>query len=359
MTTSRGPYHRGMSRTRPRQRSAQKPDTDRLVEAARGGNQAAFERLVERYRSELSAHCYRMLGSIQDAEDALQESLLAAWKGLSGFDGRSSLRTWLYAITTNACLRAASRRPTRLLSLDRGPAWTDPADLGAWVDGPVWLEPWPDVLEADEGTDPEAAYLRRESVELAYVAALQHLPGTQRAVLILRDVLGFSATEAAGMLETTTASVNSAMQRARATVADRIPARTQRAEQEALGPAGQRGLIDAFVTAWERSDVPALLELLTEDARFTMPPLPAWFDGREAVGRFMSERMFVAPWRLIPIAANGQPGFANYQHDGQRFRLGAVNVLSFRDGSVGWIAAFLDPEVHRRFAVPEIFPDDR
>jgi RNA polymerase sigma-70 factor (TIGR02960 family) len=314
---------------------------------------------VKRYRPELAAHCYRMLGSIQDAEDALQESLLAAWKGLSGFDGRSSVRTWLYAVTTNACLRAASRRPTRVLSFDRGPSWTETADLGAWVDGPVWLEPWPDLVETDERIDPEAAYLRRESVELAYVAALQHLPGTQRAVLILRDVLGFSPAEAAAMLETTTASVNSAMQRARATVTERIPAPTQRAEQEAFGPAAQRGLIDAFVSAWERSDVPALLELLTKDARFTMPPLPAWFGGREAVGRFMSERMFAAPWRLIPIAANGQPGFACYQHDGQRFRLGAVNVLSFRDGSITWIAAFLDPELHGRFPVPRIFPEDR
>jgi RNA polymerase sigma-70 factor (ECF subfamily) len=332
---------------------------DPLVGAARQGDEAAFERLVARYRPELAAHCYRMLGSIQDAEDAVQEALLGAWRGLPGFDARSSFRTWLYAVTTNACLRAASRRPRRVLSFDRRPAWTDTADLGGWVGEPVWLEPRPDDPVADDGSDPESAYLRRESVELAYVAALQHLPGAQRAVLILRDALGFSAAETAEILGTTPASVNSAMQRARTTVAERIPTRSQHDELTSLGPEGCRGVLEAFVTAWERSDVAALLELMAEDARFTMPPLPAWFDGREAVGRFMAERMFAAPWRLLPLRANGQPGFACYQHDGHGYALGAINVLSFRSGRVAWIAAFLDPEVHRRFGIPEIFPSDR
>jgi RNA polymerase sigma-70 factor (TIGR02960 family) len=328
---------------------------EQLLADARRGDEAAFELLVERHRGELYAHCYRMLGSVQDAEDALQESLLGAWRGLAGFEGRSSPRTWLFRVATNACLRLSSRRPRRMLSFDHGPARSDTRDLGEPVTGPVWLEPWPDDLPADDEPDPAAAYLRRESVELAFVAALQHLPGTQRAVLILREVLGFTATEVAGILDTTPASVNSAMQRARVTLQQRMPQRTQQAELAALGPGGRRAVVDAFVSAWERADVPALLDLLVEDARFTMPPLPAWFDGREDVSRFLAERVFATPWRLVPIAANGQPAFACYQYDGERFRLGAVNVLSLRDGQISWIAGFVDPQMLRHFSVPVEF----
>jgi RNA polymerase sigma-70 factor (TIGR02960 family) len=328
---------------------------EQLVNDARRGNEASFELLVERYRGELYAHCYRMLGSVHDAEDALQESLLGAWRGLATFEGRSSLRTWLFRIATNACLRLSSRRPRRMLSFDHGPARSDTRDLGEPVTGPVWLEPWPDDLPAADEPDPAAAYMRRESVELAFVAALQHLPGTQRAVLILREVLGFNAAEVAEILDTTPASVNSAMQRARATVKHRTPHRTQQAELAALGPDGRRTLVDAFVTAWERADAQALLDLLAEDARFTMPPLPAWFDGRDDVGRFFVERVFATPWRLVPIAANGQPAFACYQYDGRRFLLGAVNVLSLRDGKISWIAGFVDPQRLRHFDVPTEF----
>jgi RNA polymerase sigma-70 factor (TIGR02960 family) len=331
---------------------------EQLLTDARRGDEAAFEQLVQRHRGELYAHCYRMLGSVQDAEDAVQESLLGAWRGLAGFAGRSSLRTWLFRVATNACLRLSSRRPRRMLSFDHGPARSDTRDLGEPVTGSVWLQPWPDDLPADDEPDPAAAYLRRESVELAFVAALQHLPGTQRAVLILRDVLGFTAAEVAGILDTTPASVNSAMQRARAAVAQRVPERSQQAELAALGPGGRRALVDAFVTAWERADVRGLLDLLTEDARFTMPPLPAWFDGREDVGRFLAERMFATPWRLVPIAANGQPAFACYQYDGERFQLGAVNVLSLRDGRISWIAGFVDPALHPHFALPSSLPGE-
>jgi RNA polymerase sigma-70 factor (ECF subfamily) len=300
-----------------------------------------FEELVERHRGELFAHSYRMLGSVQDAEDALQEALIGAWQGAEGFEGRSSARTWLFTITTNACLRLLSKRSARMLSFEFGPACTDPTDLGEPVTGPVWVEPFPD--------DPATAYLRRESVELAFVAALQHLPGTQRAVLILRDVLGFSAAETAEILETTPASVNSAMQRAKATM--RAPARTQQDELGALGDDKQQ-LVDAFVAAWERADVDGLLELLTEDARFTMPPLPAWFDGRENIRRFLVERMFATPWRLEPIAVNGQLAFACYQHDGD-WLLGGIAVLTVRDRKVSWVASFLDPALTWRFADPE------
>ena len=311
---------------------------------------------MEPHRRELHAHCYRMLGSVQDAEDAVQESLLGAWRGRAGFEGRSSLRTWLYRVATNACLRLASRQPRRLLSFDHGPARSDTGELGEPVTGPVWLEPWPDDLPADDEPDPAAAYLRRESVELAFVAALQHLPSTQRAVLLLREVLGFTAAEVAGILDTTPAAVNSALQRARAAVDRRVPQRHQQAELAALGPSGRRALVDAFVKAWERADVPALLDLLAEDARFTMPPLPAWFDGRADVGRFLTERVFATPWRLVPIAANGQPAFACYQYAGERFRLGAVNVLSLRNGRIAWIAGFLDPQLLGYFSVPMELP---
>ena len=204
-----------------------------------------------------------------------------------------------------------------MLWVHDGPPGRDTDDLGEPVAGPVWLEPLPDeVLASEPGdTDPEVSYLRRESVELAFVAALQHLPGTQRAVLILREVLEFSATEVARILDTTRASVNSALQRARKAVDQRVPRIAQQAELDALGADGQRELVETFVAAWERADVPAILELLAEDARFTMPPLPAWFLGRDDIGRFFTERVFAAPWRLLPIRANGQLAFACYQGD--------------------------------------------
>ena len=331
---------------------------EQLLTDARRGEESSFERLVLLHRREIAAHCYGMLGSIQDAEDALQETLLAAWRGLDDFDGRSSLRTWLFTVATNVCLRLSSRRGPRMLSMDHGPSRSDPQDLGEPVTGPVWLEPWPHDVAGHED-DPEVAYLRRESIELAFVAALQHLPGTQRAVLILRQALGFSAAEAAAILGTTPASVNSAMQRARAALAERVPEKSQQAELASLGPDGRRQLVDAFVSAWERSDVPALLDLLTEDARFTMPPLPAWFDGRANVGRFMAERMFASPWRLTAIEANAQPGFACYRYEGERFVLGAINLLSLRDGRITWIAAFVDPQLYRWFPVSagSLLPD--
>ncbi|WP_067814989.1 sigma-70 family RNA polymerase sigma factor [Actinomadura kijaniata] len=325
---------------------------DALLARAGQGDAAAFDELVAAHRRELFAHCYRMLGSLEDAEDALQETLLNAWKGLRGFEGRSSLRTWLYRISTNVCIRSASGRGPRILSTDHGPPLTDPSDLGEPVAGPIWLEPWPDH-------DPAERYLRREGVELAFVAALQHLPGTQRAVLILREVLGYSAAETAGILDTTAASVNSALQRARKAVEERMPATTQRAELDALGEDGRRALVEAFVSAWERADVDALVSLLADDARFTMPPLPAWFDGVAAVRRFFAERVFATAWRLVPIQVNGQLGFACYQERDGRLRLSAINALGVRDGSISEISGFIDPAVLARSGLPEEFPPER
>jgi RNA polymerase sigma-70 factor (TIGR02960 family) len=301
---------------------------------------AAFEQLVAAHRRELLAHCYRMLGSVQDAEDALQEALLGAWRGLGRFEGLSSARAWLYGIATNACLRLLERRPRRMLSPDHGPPRHAGDDLGEPIRGPVWLEPW-------VGEDPAARYEEREGVELAFVAALQHVPPSRRAVLILREVLGYSAVEVAGMLESSTATVNSALRRARPTVEERVPETSQRAELEALGDDGQRDLVATFVAAWERADVAALRELLTEDVRFSMPPLPAWFDGREEVGRFFAERIFATQWRLEPLRVNGQIGFACFQP----VEIGAVNVLTVRDGRIAAITGFLDPDIHRRLGL--------
>ncbi|GAA2598340.1 sigma-70 family RNA polymerase sigma factor [Actinomadura fulvescens] len=320
-----------------------------LLEAGRRGDEDAFGRLVAPYRSELHAHCYRMLGSIHDADDALQDALFGAWRGLANFEGRSSLRTWLYRITTNACLRFQAKRPRRVLSADYGPAIPPDGDLGEPVTGPVWLEAYPD--DELSSAAPEARYELRESVELAFVAALQHLPANQRAVLILREVLGFSAAEVAGSLGTSVASVNSALQRARRTVHERVPARTQQATLRALGDEAERAFVDAIVAAWERADVDTVLGMLARDVRFTMPPLPAWFDGRDDVGVFLRERVFATPWRMAPTRANGQLALLCYQGDGNGgFDLAALNVLTLDEHTrITEITAFCDPAVVARF----------
>jgi RNA polymerase sigma-70 factor (TIGR02960 family) len=320
-----------------------------LLDAARADDPGAFDQLVAPYRAELRVHCYRMLGGMHDAEDAVQDALLGAWRGLKGFEGRASVRSWLYRIATNACLRLIKERPKRMLSADLYPAITDVRELGEPT-GDDWIEPYP--------TDPESRYEQRESVELAFVAALQHLPGTQRAVLILREVLAFSAAEVATLLDTSVASVNSALQRARKSLDERVPAQSQQATLRALGDEGQRELVARFVEAWERADVPALLEMLAEDARLTMPPLPAWFDGPQNIGQFMAGRMFAMPWRLVPMEANGQLAFAAYprQEDGV-YRLGGLNVLTVRAGRISAITSFLDPAMLTAFELPEVFPD--
>lgn len=296
-----------------------------------------------------------MLGSVEDAEDALQDALLAAWRGLPGFAGRSSLRTWLYRVTTNVCLRLIARRPRRILSEEHMPPLQTTSDLGSPVRGVLWLEPLPDQLPNPdaEASDPSARYGKRETVELAYIAALQHLPGKQRAALILCDVFDFSTSEVAQVLETTRASVNSALQRARTIVQRRVPSISQQAELRSLGERGQRELVDAFVGAWERGDVAGLVDLLVEDARFRMPPLPAWFAGRADISRFLRERMFATPWRLVRISANAQLAFACYQGTDNGFQLGAINLVSLRQGRIAELSAFLDPALHRHFGLPE------
>ncbi|WP_109506427.1 RNA polymerase subunit sigma-70 [Nocardioides speluncae] len=330
-------------------------DESQLLDRARGGDEDAFAALVAPYRSELHAHCYRMLGSVHDADDALQEALIGAWKGLAGFEGRSSLRGWLYTIATHAAMRLGRNRPKRVLSIDYGPATVDPHQLGDMVDEPVWLEPYPTSMLGTGPADPAARYDARESVEIAFVAALQHLPATQRAVLILREVLAFSAAEVAAALETTVAAVNSALQRARAGLDARLHrAGPQQDTINALGDERVQKLLDSLVTAWERADVPAIMDLLVSDAVLSMPPLPAWFRGREAVARFMRERMFVVPWRARVTSVNGQLALACYQADdasGASYHLGGIVALTLDGDRIAALTSFLAPMIDERYGV--------
>ncbi|WP_437720432.1 RNA polymerase subunit sigma-70 [Sorangium sp. So ce861] len=332
------------------------PDEAECLQRARAGDAAAFDRLVALHRRRLHTHCYRMLGSPFDADDALQETLLAAWRGLASFEHRSALGAWLYRIATNVCLRLIAQRPRRITSPDHAPPLLSTAELGEPVMGPVWLEPLPDGEWAGvDDEDPSATLQRREHVALAFVAALQHLPGTQRAVLLLREVLEYSAAEAAELLDTSVASVNSALQRAQKTVKERTPASSQATELQRIGEQGLDGLLCRFVSAWESRDITAMVSLLAEDARFTMPPLPSWFDGRRFVERFFAERVFRTPWRLQPLRGNGQPGFACYiqQAGDDRFRPGGVVLLRLREGLIVSIDSFIDPAVCRRFGVAD------
>ena len=327
--------------------TAPREGEEQLLARARRGEEAAFGRLLEPYRPELHAHCYRMLGSVHDAEDALQEVLLRAWRGLERFEGRSSLRSWLYTIATNTSLNMIARRPARVLPVDYGPAADPHAGPGEPIVESVWVEPYPDEpLAVPAGyAAPEARYEQREAVELAFVAALQHLPASQRAVLILREVLGFSAKEAAEVLETTTASVNSALQRARATVQERLPERSQQQALRSLGDERLRALVDRYVQAWERADVETVVAMLTEDAVFAMPPLGTWFQGSEALRVFLSGWPMSGTWRwrALPVKASGQVALAFYAWDaGERAYLPfALNVLSFRGERISDVTAFI------------------
>jgi RNA polymerase sigma-70 factor (ECF subfamily) len=329
-----------------------------LLEAARAGDENAFARLVEPHRRALHAHCYRMLGSVHDAEDALQEALVSAWRGLSGFEGRSSLRSWLYAIATNACVRAIERRPKRVLPIDYTPA-ADPHDgLAEPLTESVWLEPYPDErLGLENGlAGPEARYEQRESVELAFIAALQHLPARQRAVLILRDVLGFSARETAEALETTPTGVDSALQRAHKAVDERLPERSQQAMLRSLDDQELREIVEGYVDAWERADVDAVVAMLTADGTLTMPPLPTWYRGREAVAAFLEDVPLREGrrWRLVPVRTNGQLAFGNYSWDEERetFTAHSVSVLTLGGEGIADNTTFLDAELLPRFGLP-------
>jgi RNA polymerase sigma-70 factor (ECF subfamily) len=326
-----------------------------LLAAAKGGNEDAYASLVAAHRPALHAHCYRMLGSAPDAEDALQEALLRAWKGLPRFEGRSSLRSWLYTIATNACLKAIERRPRRVLPVDYGPAGDPHGELDEPLVESVWLEPYPDDRLVAVEHAPDARYEQRESVEVAFVAALQHLPARQRAVLILRDVLGFSGAEVADALDMSAAAVYSALQRAHKTVDEKLPALSQQATLASIGDAQLRSLVHRYVDAWERADVDALVELLTEDAIIAMPPYRTWYAGRDAVAAFLRKTPLVAErWRVLPSHANGQLAFAHYlwSDETRTYAWHGMEVIGLRDDRIAEIIAFLDPEGHRVFGLP-------
>jgi RNA polymerase sigma-70 factor, ECF subfamily len=330
---------------------------DRDLDAARDGDEGAYRGLVEPHRSELRAHCYRMLGSVDDAEDALQEALLRAWRGLGGFEGRASLRSWLYRIATNTCLDEIARRPKRVLPVDYGPA-TDPDEgPGEPLVESVWIEPYPDErLDVEDGyAAPDTRYEQRESVELAFIAALQHLPANQRAVLILREVLAFSAREVAETLETTVAAVNSALQRARKAVDERLPEPSQQATLRALGDDGLRAVVDRYLDAWDRGDVEGVVAMLTEDAAFSMPPLASWFGGRDGGHEELTSFVARGPlsgewrWRHLPARANGQPALAFYSWDEQEgtHLPFALNVFTLRGERISDVTAFVCRSIER------------
>jgi RNA polymerase sigma-70 factor (ECF subfamily) len=337
-----------------------------LLDAARGGDEDAFGRLVSPHRRELHAHAYRMLGSVHDTEDALQDALLRAWRGLARFDGRSSLRAWLYKITTNTCLDLIGRRQKRVLPLDH----VAPAALGEAPGRPlvesVWVEPYPDeALGLEDGfAAPDACVELRESVELAFIAALQHLPANQRAALILREVLGFSAKETAETLDTTVASVNSALQRARRTIDDRLPQRSQQQSLRALGDERLREIVEGYIDAMQRGDVEAVVALLAEDAAWSMPPLATWYLGHESLRAFLAGGPLSGAWRWsrIVTTANGQPAVAAYtwRDDEACFRPFALDVLTIGDrGAIEAVTSFIvrsaEPREPERFAR---YPDE-
>jgi RNA polymerase sigma-70 factor (TIGR02960 family) len=316
--------------------------TDRTLARARAGDEHAFRELTDPYRRELQLHCYRIVGSVHDAEDLVQETLLAAWRGLDGYEARAPLRTWLYRIATNRCLnalRASARRP-------RSSPWGSSRELPEPTQRveAVWLEPYPDVLLdglPDRSAGPEARYETREAVGLAFVTALQHLPARQRAVLVLRDVMGFRSVEVASMLQASEAAVNSALQRARSALDSRLP--TDARSRAPLARSGrEREVVQRFVDAFESGEVERVLRLLTDDAVLTMPPAPLEYRGRLAICDFFTTMESLVGVRLAATRANGQPAFGYYAHEPDGLVCGgyALLVLTFDGDLVSAITAF-------------------
>ena len=334
--------------------------SERTLARARAGSQEAFRELTDPYRRELQLHCYRLVGSVQDAEDLLQETLLAAWRGLEGFEQRASVRSWLYRIATNRCLNALRDRARRPDPSSRPTPPQLPAPTR--MAEPLWVEPYPDVLLegiADRASEPAARYEAKETIALAFVTALQRLPPRQRAVLMLRDVLGFSAEEVAEMLDTSTASVNSALVRARATVEARgHPGQRDRAPLPS-SPA-ERALVDRFARAFEGGDIDGVVELLSAEAWLTMPPEPYEFQGPVAIAEFLRSvpRLQRAPYRLLPTRANNQPAFGCYAADGQTglMRAQGLIVLTLEGERISMLTRFLDSGVLPPFGLPPSMP---
>jgi RNA polymerase sigma-70 factor, ECF subfamily len=317
-----------------------------------------FLRQADPYRRELLAHCYRMLGSVHDAEDLVQETYLRAWRSYDRFEGRASLRTWLHRIATRACLTALESRNRRPLPTGLGGPSSDPSD--ALVESPEvpWLEPVPDAMVGAEGTDPASIVVARQSLRLAIIAALQYLPPRQRAVLILRDVLKWRAAEVAELLETTTVAVNSTLQRARAQLEEIAPA-----EDDIVEPTttDKREVLDRFVTAFESKDINAIIKLFTEDAVWEMPPFESWFQGAENIGRLIDThcpgRSGPGAMRLIPIEANGQAGFGLYlrDDDGTYYAFN-MPILTIGPAGITHVSCFFDLRLFEKFGLPATLP---
>ena len=328
-----------------------------LLGRARTGDDRAYGELVDPHRRSLHAHCYRMLGSLEDADDAMQDALLRAWRGIERFQGRSSLRTWLYTIATNACLQLVRRRPGRVLPREHGPSAGTTAQGGVPLPETVWIEAYPQDA-VDAAPSPGVRYEERETLELAFVAVLQHLPPRQRAVLLLRDVLDFSARESATLLETSVPSVNSALQRARQTIRHRAPERSQQATLRELGDERSRALVAAYIEAIEHADVDGVVALLTEDAAWSMPPMSTWYLGLEEIVAFLTRSPFQLSWRHLPTRVNGQLAVGCYIWDGERgdFEAGVIDVLTLRGDRIAEVTAFLGGERFPRFGLPERLP---
>jgi RNA polymerase sigma-70 factor, ECF subfamily len=329
-----------------------------VLARARAGDEEAFRELTEPHRRELHLHCYRILGSVQDAEDMVQETLLGAWRSLEAFEGRASVRSWLYRIATNRCLnalRARSRRPRQV------PAMADALEPTGRIE-PVWLDPYPDVLLEDipdRSAGPAARYEARESIELSFIVALQHLPPRQRAALVLADVLGFRTGEVAAMLDAGETSVKGALQRARAALRAQLPdADRDRAPRPSS--AGERQLVGRFADAVQSGDIDELVSLLTDDARVTMPPLPLEYQGHAAIAAFMRHRASLreAPLRVVPTRANTQPAFGCYLPDTQAAiaRPYSLFVLTLEGDAIAAITWFFDTGVFRHFGLPPTLP---
>jgi RNA polymerase sigma-70 factor (ECF subfamily) len=336
--------------------------SDRLLSQARAGDQDAFRELVGPYLRELQAHCYRILGAVQDAEDIVQETLLGAWRGLAGFEERSPVRAWLYWIATNRCLNAlrdAGRRPP-----PQPPQRVfDPPEPTSRGD-PAWLEPYPDVLLeeiADSSPGPEARYEARETIELAFITALQHLPPRQRAVLLLRDVLGFPTAETAVMLEATEDSVKGALKRARATLEQGLPVLGQQRPPAPRSPQ-ERAVVQRFADTYQADDIDGLVALLTGDAWFTMPPVPLQYQGPAAIASFLRHQAASrgpGRVRLVPTRANTQPAFGIYLHDEHApvAHAATLLVLTLHGEKISALTCFLDTSVLPHFGLPRTLPD--
>ncbi|GAA4874106.1 sigma-70 family RNA polymerase sigma factor [Actinomycetospora straminea] len=326
-------------------------DVDGDLALARDGDDAAFGRLVAPLRRELHAHCYRILGSAHDADDALQDALVKAWRGLGGFQGRSSLRTWLHTVATRVCLDLVDARGRRALPMDLGPASDRPVTGDVPVTEVAWLGPYPD--------EPGARAEEREAVELAFVAALQHLPGNQRAALVLFEVLGFSAAEIAATMDTSTASVNSALQRARKLVAEKVPDPTQQRTLREVDDARLRDVVTGYSSALQRGDAEALVALLTEDVTWSMPPMAHWYAGLGPVAAFARAVPLggCGSWRHLEVTANGQVAVASYLRPpaapaDEPHRPWSIDVLTLRGDRIAAVTSFIGAEHHARFGLP-------